>query len=111
MEQSMDIIKKIENQIKNNIILIYMKGTPDAPSCGFSAQAVQALSVCGEKFAYVDVLENEDIRRELPKYANWPTFPQLWVDGELIGGCSIIMEMLQDGELQKLISKTMSKYK
>ncbi|ALD15150.1 glutaredoxin [Buchnera aphidicola (Aphis glycines)] len=107
----MDIIKKIENQIKKNIILLYMKGTPDAPSCGFSAQAVQALSACGEKFAYVNVLENEDIRRELPKYANWPTFPQLWVDGELIGGCSIIIEMLQNGELNKIISTTISKYK
>lgn len=107
----MDVIQKIERQIKDNIILIYMKGTPSAPSCGFSAQAVQALSVCGEKFAYVDVLEHADIRRELPKYANWPTFPQLWIDGELIGGCSIIMEMLQNGELQKLIAKTTNKYK
>ncbi|QFQ32920.1 Grx4 family monothiol glutaredoxin [Buchnera aphidicola (Aphis fabae)] len=106
----MDIIKKIENQIKDNVILIYMKGTPSAPSCGFSAQAVQALSACGEKFAYVDVLENTDIRRELPKYANWPTFPQLWIDGELIGGCSIIIEMMQNGDLQKLISKTINKY-
>jgi len=105
------IIKKIEQQIKNNIILIYMKGTPQSPSCGFSAQAVQALSVCGEKFAYIDVLENIDIRNELPKYANWPTFPQLWIDGELIGGCSIILEMLENGELQKLISNTMKKYK
>lgn len=100
----MNILKKIENQIKNNVILIYMKGTPESPSCGFSAQAVQALSACGEKFAYVDVLENEDIRNELPKYANWPTFPQIWVDGELIGGCSIILEMLESGELKKLIS-------
>ena len=107
----MNILKKIEEQIKNNVILIYMKGTPQSPSCGFSAQAVQALSVCGEKFAYVDVLENQDIRKELPKYANWPTFPQLWINGELIGGCSIIMEMLHNGELQKLISKTMDKNK
>ena len=107
----MDVIQKIERQIKDNIILIYMKGTPSAPSCGFSAQAVQAISVCGEKFAYVDILEHTDIRRELPKYANWPTFPQLWIDGELIAGCSIIMEMLHNGELQKLISKTMDKNK
>ncbi|QCI17019.1 Grx4 family monothiol glutaredoxin [Buchnera aphidicola (Aphis helianthi)] len=107
----MDVIKKIERQIKDNIILIYMKGTPSSPSCGFSAQAVQALSLCGEKFAYVDILENTDIRQELPKYANWPTFPQIWIDGELIGGCSIIMEMFQNGELQKLISKTIKKYK
>ncbi|QCI18744.1 Grx4 family monothiol glutaredoxin [Buchnera aphidicola] len=107
----MDVIKKIERQIQDNIILIYMKGTPESPSCGFSAQAVQALSVCGEKFAYVDILEHEDIRRELPKYANWPTFPQVWIDGELVGGCSIIVDMLQTGELQKLVSKTIKKHK
>ncbi|QIE01925.1 Grx4 family monothiol glutaredoxin [Buchnera aphidicola] len=103
----MNVIEKIQNQIKNNIILIYMKGTPQSPSCGFSAQAVQALSACGQKFAYIDVLENEDIRNALPKYANWPTFPQLWIDGELIGGCSIILEMLENGTLKKLISKKM----
>ncbi|ANZ22417.1 glutaredoxin [Buchnera aphidicola (Diuraphis noxia)] len=107
----MNITQKIEKQIKNNIIIIYMKGTPQSPSCGFSAQAVQALSSCGEKFAYVDVLENSDIRNELPKYSNWPTFPQLWVDGELIGGCSIILDMLENGALKKLISNTVKKYK
>ncbi|QCI20337.1 Grx4 family monothiol glutaredoxin [Buchnera aphidicola (Brachycaudus cardui)] len=106
----MNVIQKIEQQIKDNIILIYMKGTPEAPSCGFSAQAVRALSVCGEKFAYVDVLENTDIRNELPKYANWPTFPQLWIDGKLIGGCSIILEMLESGDLKKIILDTVKKY-
>jgi len=110
MEINMNIIKKIEQQIKDNMILIYMKGTPESPSCGFSAQAVKALSDCGKKFAYVDVLENTDIRNELPKYANWPTFPQLWVDGELVGGCSIILEMLESGELKELILKTAKKY-
>lgn len=107
----MNTLKKIEQQIKENCILLYMKGTPKSPSCGFSAQAVQALSVCGEKFAYVDVLENADIRNELPKYANWPTFPQLWINGELIGGCSIMLEMLENGELQKLISNTVKNHK
>lgn len=107
---NMSILKKIKQQIKDNIILIYMKGTPESPSCGFSSQAVKALSVCGEKFAYVDVLENMDIRNELPKYANWPTFPQLWIDGELIGGCSIILEMLENGSLKELILKTVKKY-
>jgi len=100
----MNTLTKIKRQIKENVILLYMKGTPQSPSCGFSAQAVQALSSCGEKFAYVDVLENEDIRKELPKYANWPTFPQLWINSELIGGCSIILEMLHNGELKKIIS-------
>lgn len=107
----MNIIQKIEKQIKDNIIIIYMKGTPKAPNCGFSAQAVQALSSCGERFAYVDVLENLDIRNELPKYANWPTFPQLWVNGELIGGCSIILDMLENGTLKKLILDAVKKCK
>ena len=87
-----------------------MKGSPKLPSCGFSAQAVQALSACGERFAYVDILQNPDIRAELPKYANWPTFPQLWVDGELVGGCDIVIEMYQRGELQQLIKETAAKY-
>ncbi|MCX2956091.1 MAG: monothiol glutaredoxin, Grx4 family, partial [Candidatus Portiera aleyrodidarum] len=73
-------------------------------SCGFSAQAIQALSACGKKFAYVDILKETDIRSVLPKYSNWPTFPQLWVNGELIGGCSIIVEMLHNGQLKSLLS-------
>ncbi len=98
-------IEKIQRQIAENPILLYMKGSPKLPSCGFSAQAVQALAACGERFAYVDILQNPDIRAELPKYANWPTFPQLWVDGELVGGCDIVIEMYQRGELQQLIKK------
>ncbi len=98
-------IEKIQRQIAENPILLYMKGSPKLPSCGFSAQAVEALAACGERFAYVDILQNPDIRAELPKYANWPTFPQLWVDGELVGGCDIVIEMYQRGELQQLIKK------
>ncbi len=107
----MSTLEKIQRQIAENPILLYMKGSPKLPSCGFSAQAVQVLSACGEPFAYVDILQNPDIRSELPKYANWPTFPQLWVDGELIGGCDIIMEMYQRGELMPLIKETAAKYK
>ncbi len=99
----METLERIKQQIAENEILIYMKGSPKLPMCGFSAQAVQALMQCGEEFAYVDILENPDIRAELPGYANWPTFPQLWVNGELIGGCDIILEMFQKGELQELI--------
>lgn len=99
----MSTIEKIERQIAENPILLYMKGSPKLPSCGFSAQAVQALSACGERFAYVDILLNPEIRAELPKYANWPTFPQLWVAGELVGGSDIITEMQANGELQTLI--------
>ena len=83
----------IQRQITENPILIYMKRTPQLPQSGFSAQTVQALMSCGERFAFVNVLDNPDIRAELPKIANWPTFPQLWVEGELVGGCDIVMEM------------------
>ena len=101
----METIDKIKQQIEENTILLYMKGSPKLPSCGFSSQASQALMACGEKFAYVDILQNPDIRAELPTYAQWPTFPQLWVDGELIGGCDIIFEMYQKGELQPLVKE------
>lgn len=105
----METIDKIKSQIEENAIILYMKGSPKLPSCGFSSQAAQALMNCGEPFAYVDILQNPDIRAELPAYANWPTFPQLWVEGELIGGCDIIMEMFQKGELQALIKETAAK--
>ncbi|MFH0257062.1 Grx4 family monothiol glutaredoxin [Vibrio rumoiensis] len=105
----METIDKIKQQISENTILLYMKGSPKLPSCGFSSQAAQALMSCGEKFAYVDILQNPDIRAELPKYAQWPTFPQLWIEGELVGGCDIIIEMFQKGELQTLIKEAVSR--
>ena len=98
----METVEKIKSQIAENPIILYMKGSPKLPSCGFSAQASQMLVNCGEAFAYVDILQNPDIRAELPKYANWPTFPQLWVEGELIGGCDIILEMFQKGNCVSL---------
>ncbi|GAA5444330.1 hypothetical protein Misp06_02516 [Microbulbifer sp. NBRC 101763] len=101
----MDTLENIKQQIADNAILLYMKGSPNAPQCGFSMRASQAMMACGKRFAYVDILSNPDIRAELPKYANWPTFPQLWVKGELIGGCDIIMEMYENGELKTLIDE------
>jgi len=101
----MDIIETIKEQIANNTILLYMKGSPNAPQCGFSSRASQAVMQCGEKFAYVDILQNPEIRANLPKYANWPTFPQLWVAGELVGGSDIMIEMFENGELQKLVKE------
>jgi monothiol glutaredoxin len=101
----MDIMDSIKEQIESNDILLYMKGSPNAPQCGFSAQTVQSVMECGQKFAYVDILSNPDIRANLPKYANWPTFPQLWVKGELVGGCDIITEMHQKGELKPLLDE------
>jgi monothiol glutaredoxin len=101
----MDIIETIKEQIESNDILLYMKGSPNQPQCGFSARTTQALMACGERFAYVDILSNPEIRTNLPKYANWPTFPQLWVKGELIGGCDIVTEMFESGELQTLVKE------
>lgn len=101
----MDIMEQIKEQVEGNTILLYMKGSPNQPQCGFSARTVQALMACGEKFAYVDVLANQEIRSNLPKYGNWPTFPQLWVKGELIGGCDIVAEMHENGELETLIKE------
>ena len=98
-----EVIATIKTQIEDNPILLYMKGSPAAPQCGFSAQTVQCLIACGERFAYVDILSNPEIRATLPGYANWPTFPQLYVNGELIGGCDIITEMFESGELEPLI--------
>ncbi len=101
----METLDTIKEQIENNPILIYMKGSPNQPQCGFSARTVQALMSCGKRFAYVDILSNPDIRATLPGFANWPTFPQLWVKGELIGGCDIITEMHESGELKTLIDE------
>ena len=105
---SEEFVRTIENQIKDSPILLYMKGSPQAPQCGFSAQTVQCMVSCGQKFAYVDILSNPEIRSTLPGYANWPTFPQLWVEGELVGGCDIITEMFENGELETLLSSAIS---
>jgi monothiol glutaredoxin len=100
----MNIQEKIKQQIEQNPILIYMKGNPEMPMCGFSARSVQLLKSCGAAFASVDVLQDEDIRQGIKVYSNWPTIPQLYIKGEFIGGCDIITEMHASGELQQLIA-------
>ena len=100
----MDIMQSIKEQIESNTIILYMKGSPEAPQCGFSSKSSQVLMACGQKFAYVDILSNPEIRSNLPKYANWPTFPQLYVSGELVGGCDILVEMYESGELKTLVT-------
>jgi monothiol glutaredoxin len=104
-ESANPVLDQIKEQIERNPVIIYMKGSPNAPQCGFSARIVQALMACGERFAYVDVLSNPDIRQNLPLYGNWPTFPQLWVSGELIGGCDIVTEMYEKGELKSVVTE------
>ena len=96
---------KIQKLIESSPIMVFMKGTKLMPQCGFSAHASQAIMKCGVEFAYINILEHPNIRATLPKVANWPTFPQLYIKGELIGGCDIILEMLESGELQDALKE------
>ena len=101
----MNVQEKIRNQVTTNSIVLYMKGTPQSPQCGFSGATVQILKACGvQDFAAVDVLADPEIREGIKSYANWPTIPQLYINGEFVGGSDIVREMYQQGELQKLIS-------
>ena len=104
----MDTIEKIKQQIAENTILLYMKGSTKMPQCGFSSRAVQCIDACGVDFGYVDILVNPDIRQALPEYSDWPTFPQLYVKGELIGGSDIIAELYQQGELELLLREAVA---
>jgi len=99
----MSVKDRIEEQLKSHDVLLYMKGTPDFPQCGFSGQAVAALNAIGKPFAFVNIFEDEEIRQGLKKYSNWPTFPQLYVRGELVGGSDIVVEMFHSGELTELL--------
>ncbi len=101
----MDVNSRIEEQLKAHDILLYMKGTPDFPQCGFSGQTVAALNAVGKPYAYVNIFEDQEIREGLKVYSNWPTFPQLYVKGELVGGCDIVIEMYHSGELQQVIDE------
>ena len=96
----MDVMQRIDDAVKSNSIVIFMKGTPQMPSCGFSSRASEALKNTGVEFAYVNVLQDPEIFENLPRYADWPTFPQIYIDHELVGGCDIVLEMYQNGELK-----------
>ncbi len=99
----MNINSRIEEQLKTYDVLLFMKGSPDFPQCGFSGQTVAALNAIGKPYAFVNIFEDPEIREGLKLYSNWPTFPQLYVNGELVGGCDIVMEMYHSGELAKLL--------
>ncbi len=102
----MDVQQRIRETLASHRVVLYMKGTADFPLCGFSAQAVQVLRACGvDDFHAVNVLEDEAIRQGIKEYANWPTIPQLYVNGEFVGGADIMREMYQSGELQKLLQQ------
>ena len=101
-QQTNDLIK---NEIENNEICLFMKGTPDAPQCGFSMAVSNMLKILDVKFKGVNVLENQNLRQGIKEFSDWPTIPQLYVNGEFIGGCDIVKEMYENGELQELFNK------
>lgn len=106
MEQ---INERIRTMLDANPVLLFMKGNPDFPQCGFSAQVAAALRACGVNFASFNIFEDPEIREGLKTYSNWPTYPQLYVNGELIGGCDIVVEMYHSGELKKLLEEAAAK--
>jgi monothiol glutaredoxin len=99
----MDVVERIKSEIGAQPVVLFMKGTPDFPQCGFSAQTVAALRALGADFKAVNIFEEPELREALKRYSNWPTYPQLYVNGELLGGCDIALEMYQSGELQKVL--------
>ena len=99
----MDIMEKIKQQVEGAPIVLYMKGTPQFPMCGFSAQVIEVLKAVDAAFGTYNVLEEPELRQNLPRYANWPTFPQLYIGGELAGGCDIVMELYRSGELKTMV--------
>src|SRR5262245_6934211 len=99
----MDTAERIKHAISANPVVIFMKGSPDFPQCGFSAKASQALKAVGAQFAYVDILSEPDVRATLPQISQWPTFPQIFINGELIGGCDIALDLYQSGELKRMV--------
>lgn len=105
----MDVMDRIKEQVESNPVIIYMKGTPQMPQCGFSSRAAEAMKSAGVEFAYVNVLADPEIFQNLPNYADWPTFPQVYINGELVGGCDIALELAERGELQKMMQEAAQK--
>lgn len=107
----MSVMDRIKDMVEQNPVFIFMKGTPQFPQCGYSSRTTQALQSCGEEFGYCNVFDDREVYENLPKFANWPTFPQVYINGELVGGCDIAMELFQKGELQKMIKEAAAKKK
>jgi monothiol glutaredoxin len=101
----MDVIERIQQQLASHSVILYMKGTPDFPQCGFSNQAVQVLRACEAEFAYINIFEDLELREALKEYSHWPTYPQLYINGQLIGGCDIMIDLYRQGELIKLLNQ------
>ncbi len=104
----MDVMEQIKQTLEQNPVVLFMKGSPDFPQCGFSMRTSEALKACDVEFAFVDVLANPDIRANLPQFSNWPTFPQLFINGELVGGCDITMDLYEKGDLQKMAQEAVA---
>lgn len=104
----MNVQDRIKQQVADNAIVLFMKGTPQFPQCGFSGRATQILNACGAKFASVNVLADPDVREGIKQFSNWPTVPQLYIKGQFIGGSDIMTELYENGELQKLITSAQS---
>lgn len=102
-DEANDVKARIEQQIAENPVILYMKGTPQLPMCGFSMRTVEALKQCNKEFAYVNIIADPAVRETLPQVSDWPTFPQLYVEGELVGGCDITIQLAESGDLQKMV--------
>lgn len=105
----MDVTERLRKLVDDNPVVLFMKGTPQFPQCGFSSRTSQALKACGVSYAHVNVLEDAEIYETLPKFSDWPTFPQVYINGELIGGCDITLELYQKGDLQKMTQGAVAK--
>ncbi len=105
----MPVMERIQTEVERHPIVLFMKGTPQFPMCGFSSRAVQALKEAGADDLYtINVLEEPEIRANLPRFSNWPTFPQLFIHGELIGGCDITLELHESGELRRIVNEALT---
>ncbi len=104
-----ETLEKIDQQVTQNPVVIYMKGSPQFPMCGFSSRAAQALADTGLPFSFVNVLDDQDIFEHLPKYADWPTFPQIYIGGELVGGCDIVLELAERNDLKAMMNEAIEK--
>ncbi|ANE56205.1 MULTISPECIES: Grx4 family monothiol glutaredoxin [Methylomonas] len=100
----MSVIEKIQNQLSENRVMLYMKGTPEFPQCGFSSRVVQILAACNAEYSHFNIFEDQELREALKEYSNWPTYPQLYIDGQLVGGCDIVTDLYNKGELAKMLS-------
>ena len=101
----MDVIERIKDQLGSHAVVLYMKGSPDFPQCGFSSQVVQVLKACNTQFMYINIFEDQEVREALKEYSNWPTYPQLYIKGELVGGCDIILDLYNKGELEGMLKE------